>query len=166
MQDVLSAPSLSIHEPFDHPYRAGAPRSSKLLDQVRDAIRLKHYSIRTEEAYVDWIKRFILFHKTPEGRFRHPQDMGAAEIAAFLPHLAVDKNVAASTPNQALSALLFLYRNVLGRDVSLSGDVLRAKKPRRLPTVLTKEEASPFHAAAGEKDVVFERPRTSCLNEL
>ncbi len=114
--------------------------SSRLLDQVRDAIRLKHYSIRTEEADVDWIKRFILFHKTPEGRVRHPQDMGAAEIAAFLTHLAVDKNVAASTQNQALRALLFFYRNVLGRDVILSGDALRAKKLRRLPTVLTKEE--------------------------
>jgi site-specific recombinase XerD len=78
----------------------------KLLDQVRDAIRLKHYSIRTEETYVDWIRRFILFH----GK-RHPRQMGTPEIEAFLTHLAVDRKVAASTQNQALSALLFLYRD-------------------------------------------------------
>ena len=80
----------------------------KLLDQVRDAIRLKHYSIRTEETYVDWIRHFILFH----GK-RHPRQMGTPEIEAFLTHLAVDRKVAASTQNQALSALLFLYRDVL-----------------------------------------------------
>ena len=77
----------------------------RLLDRVRDAIRLKHYSIRTEATYIDWIKRYILFHHK-----RHPQQMGASEIEAFLTHLAVDRNVAASTQNQALSALLFLYR--------------------------------------------------------
>jgi len=75
---------------------------------VRDAIRLKHYSIRTEATYIDWIKRYILFHDK-----RHPQEMGASEIEAFLTHLAVDRNIAASTQNQALSALLFLYREVL-----------------------------------------------------
>jgi site-specific recombinase XerD len=80
----------------------------KLLDQVRDALRVKHYSIRTEEAYVDWIKRFILFH----GK-RHPKEMAAAEVQAFLTHLAVDEHVAASTQNQALAALVFLYREVL-----------------------------------------------------
>jgi hypothetical protein len=81
-------------------------RPKKLLDQVRDAIRLEYYSIRTEHAYVGWIKRFIFFHKK-----RHPFEMGATEIERFLTHLAVDKNVAASTQNQALSALLFLYRD-------------------------------------------------------
>ncbi len=111
------------------------PTSKKLLDQVRDAIRLKHYSIRTEEVYVSWIKRFILFHKK-----RHPLEMGAAEIEEFLTHLAVNENVAASTQNQALSALLFLYREVLHQDL-VPIDALRARKPKRLPTVLTK--ASP-----------------------
>jgi len=106
----------------------------KLLDRVRDAIRLKHYSIRTEEAYVNWIKRYIFFHDV-----RHPAEMGAAEVEAFLTHLAVNENVAASTQNQALSALLFLYREVLNEDLGPI-DALRAKKPKRLPTVLTKEE--------------------------
>jgi integrase len=106
----------------------------KLLDQVRDAIRLKHYSIRTEEAYVNWIKRYIFFHGV-----RHPAEMGAAEVEAFLTHLAVKENVAASTQNQALSALLFLYREVLHQELG-PVDALRAKRPKRLPTVLTKEE--------------------------
>ncbi len=110
------------------------PNSKKLLDRVRDAIRLKHYSIRTEEAYVNWIKRYIFFHDV-----RHPAEMGAAEVEAFLTHLAVKENVAASTQNQALSALLFLYREVLHQDLGPI-DALRAKKPKRLPTVLTKEE--------------------------
>ncbi len=107
----------------------------KLLDQVRDIIRLKHYSIRTEEAYVRWIKRYILFHNK-----RHPKDMGGAEIEAFLTHLAVDQNVAASTQNQAFSALLFLYREVLRKDLDFPIDSARAKKPKRLPTVMTREE--------------------------
>ncbi|NIO70049.1 MAG: integron integrase [Anaerolineae bacterium] len=112
------------------------PAPKKLLDQVRDAIRLKHYSIRTEEAYVNWITRHILFHNK-----RHPKDMGSAEIEAFLTHLAVDQKVAASTQNQALSALLFLYRVVLKKDLEGLIDPVWAKKPKRLPTVLTKEEA-------------------------
>ncbi len=107
----------------------------KLLDQVSDTIRGKHYSIRTEQAYVNWIKRYILFHDK-----RHPKEMGSAEIAAFITYLAVEKNVAASTQNQALSALLFLYREVLEIDPG-PVDAVRAKKPRRLPHVLTKEEA-------------------------
>jgi integron integrase len=109
-------------------------RPKRLLDQVRDAIRLKHYSIRTEEAYVNWVKRYIFFHDK-----RHPAEMGAHEVEAFLTHLAVKENVAASTQNQALSALLFLYREVLHQDLG-SIDALRAKRPRRLPTVLTREE--------------------------
>jgi len=108
----------------------------KLLDQVRDVLRLKHYSIRTEQAYTDWIRRYILFH----GK-RHPKDMGAPEIEAFLTHLAVDGNVAASTQNQALCALEFLYREVLRQEWDDSIAPVRAKKPQRLPTVLTKDEA-------------------------
>ena len=110
-------------------------RPKKLLDQVREAIQLKHYSIHTEEAYVNWIKRFILFHHK-----RHPQEMGRAEIEAFLTHLAVHERVAASTQNQALNALLFLYREVLQQDLTFPIHAIRAKKPKRLPTVLTKEE--------------------------
>jgi len=111
-------------------------RSPKLLDQVRQAIRLKHYSIRTEQAYVGWIKRFILFHNK-----RHPKNMGTPEVTAFLTHLAIDRHVAASTQNQALSALLFLYRHVLGQDLQGSIDAVRAKTPQRLPTVMSREEA-------------------------
>jgi integron integrase len=111
-------------------------RPKKLLDQVRDAIRLRHYSIRTEEAYVGWITRFTLFHDK-----RHPNEMGRAEVEAFLTHLAVERNVAASTQNQAFSALLFLYREVLHKDLGGPIDALRASKPKHLPTVLTREEA-------------------------
>ncbi len=107
----------------------------KLLDQVRDVCRVKHYSRRTEDAYTDWIKRYILFHKK-----RHPQDMGVKEIEAFLTHLAVEGNVAASTQNQALSALLFLYREVLRIDLPETINAVRAKKPARLPVVLTPAE--------------------------
>ncbi|MGH8064661.1 MAG: phage integrase N-terminal SAM-like domain-containing protein [Candidatus Entotheonellia bacterium] len=112
------------------------PRPKKLLDHVRDAIRLKHYSIRTEESYVTWIKRYIFFHNK-----RHPNEMGSAAIEAFLTYLAVHQKVAASTQNRALSALLFLYRDVLKKPLDLPIDAIRAKKPKRLPTGLTKEEA-------------------------
>jgi len=110
---------------------------SKLLDQMRDVLRLKHMSIRTEEAYLSWAKRFILFHDK-----RHPQDMGAPEIRAFLTHLAVHDKVAASTQNGALHALLFLYRHVLKQPFPALADLERAKRPRRVPTVLTREEAT------------------------
>lgn len=109
--------------------------SPKLLDQVRGKIRLKHYSIRTEQSYLDWIKRFILFH----GK-RHPKDMGPQDVEAFLTHLAVQGKVAASTQNQAKSALLFLYKEVLGIELSWLDNVERAKAPKRLPVVLTREE--------------------------
>ena len=108
-----------------------APTPAKLLDQVRDKIRVKHYNIRTETQYVQWIRRFILFH----GK-RHPKEMGAAEAEAFLTHLAVDGNVSASTQNQALSALLFLYREVLEIDLPWLDNVVWAKPPQRLPTGL------------------------------
>ncbi len=110
------------------------PRPKKLLDRVRDAIRLKHYSYRTEETYVHWIRRYILFHNK-----RHPSEMGSPEIELFLTHLAVEAHVAASTQNQALSALLFLYRYVLHQELA-PVDAVRAKRSRYLPTVLTREE--------------------------
>jgi integron integrase len=108
----------------------------KLLDQVRAVLREKHYSIHTERSYVDWIKRFILFH----GK-RHPHEMGAPEIEAFLTHLAIEQRVAASTQNQALYALLFLYREVLKVELDGAINAVQAKKPRRLPTALTRDEA-------------------------
>jgi integron integrase len=107
----------------------------KLLVQVREVIRRKHYSIRTEQAYCDWIKRFILFHHK-----RHPAEMAEPEITEFLTHLAVKANVAAATQNQALSALLFLYREVLHVEIGWLDRVERAKKPARLPVVLTRPE--------------------------
>ncbi len=110
----------------------GKPR---LLDQVRDQIRLKHYSIRTERVYCEWLKRFIRFHN-----YRHPEEMGAAEVEAFLSDLAVRRTVSASTQNQALAALLFLYKQVLKLDLPWLGEVVRAKKPQRLPVVLTIAE--------------------------
>ncbi|MDP2785835.1 MAG: integron integrase [Sulfurimicrobium sp.] len=107
----------------------------KLLDQVRGKIRLKHYSIRTEQAYVDWIKRFVLhFDK------RHPRELGAAEVEQFLTHLAVHGKVAASTQNQAKSALLFLYKEVLAVELPWLDNVERAKAPKRLPVVLNRDE--------------------------
>ena len=107
----------------------------KLLDRVRTAVRVRHYSRRTEQAYVDWIRRYILFHKK-----RHPSTMGAAEISAFLAWLAVQRRVSASTHNQALSALLFLYRQVLGLDLGPIEHVPRARMPDKLPVVLSREE--------------------------
>lgn len=109
---------------------------SKLLDNVRQAIRMRHYSIRTERSYVDWIKRYIYFHN-----LRHPQDMGVLEIRAFLSDLAVRHSVAASTQNQAFAALLFLYKNVLQIDLPYIEGVERAKRPQRLPVVFTQSEA-------------------------
>lgn len=108
---------------------------SQLLDEVRAAIRLRHYSIRTEEAYVGCIRRFILFHHK-----RHPQEMGVDEIRQYLSHLAIDGNVAASTQNVALSALLFLYKEVLHVELPLIEGVERAKRPQRVPVVLTPDE--------------------------
>ena len=112
--------------------RAGKP---KLLEQVRDVIRRKHYSIRTEQAYIDWIKRFIIYH----GK-RHPGEMAEEEVAEFLTHLARHLNVAASTQNQALSALLFLYKEVLKHEIGWLEKVERAKKPPKLPVVLSRGE--------------------------
>src|SRR6266404_9964972 len=99
----------------------GKPK--RLLDQVRDVIRRKHYSLRTEQSYTDWIRRFILYHKK-----RHPRDMAEAEVGEFLTHLARDGHVAASTQNQALSAILFLYREVLKQEIGWLEGVQRAKR--------------------------------------
>jgi integron integrase len=111
------------------------PPKPRLLDRVRLALRARHGSRRTEKAYVAWIRRYILFH----GK-RHPAEMGAAEITQFLSALAVEQNVAASTQNQALSALLFLYRSVLEQELPWLDGVVRAKRAARLPVVLTREE--------------------------
>jgi integron integrase len=121
------SPSLSVSPPPDKP--------KKLLEQVRDVMRLKHYSLRTERAYCDWIRRFIHYH----GK-RHPREMAEPELTAFLTHLAREAHVAASTQNQALSALLFLYKEVLKTEIGWLDNVERATKPKRLPVVLTRDE--------------------------
>jgi integron integrase len=117
------------------PPTANAPHPTRLLDRVREALRARHYSIRTEEAYVGWIRRFVRFHG-----LRHPEAMGEAEVNRFLSHLAVAGGVAASTQSQALAALLFLYRDVLRRPLAGLEGVVRAKRPVRLPIVLTRGE--------------------------
>jgi integron integrase len=117
------------------PSNAVVASSPKLLDRVRWRLRAKHYSIRTEEAYVDWARRFILFHHK-----RHPREMGEKEISDFLSHLAVEKNVSASTQNQAFSALLFLYQQVLERKLEFIDNVQRVTRPAKLPVVLTPAE--------------------------
>lgn len=109
--------------------------TSPFLQQVRNAIRVRHYSIRTEQAYVDWIQRFILFH----GK-RHPNELGEADVGRFLTWLAVERNVAPSTQNQALNALVFLYRHVIDRPLGDITNAARAKKPQKLPVVLTQDE--------------------------
>ena len=107
----------------------------RLLDQMRAATRLRHYSLRTGQAYVFWARKFILFH----GK-RHPLDMGETEVGQFLQHLALNKRVAASTQNQALNALLFLYGSVLNKPLGKLPNVFRAKRPKRLPSVLRQDE--------------------------
>lgn len=124
-------------------YTTPSAEPPRLLDQVVAQIRTRHYSRRTEMAYVGWIKRYIFFH----GK-RHPLEMGGAEVEAFLTHLAVDRRVAANTQSQALSALLFLYREVLGVDLPWLDGVTRAKKPQRLPTVLNGGEVRALLACA------------------
>jgi integron integrase len=108
----------------------------RLLDAVRAAIRLRHYSYRTEKAYVDWIRRFILYHER-----RHPRDMGGDEVRDFLSHLASERQVSPATQAQALAAVLFLYKRVMNVDLPWIDNVVRARRPKRLPTVLTKNEA-------------------------
>lgn len=113
-----------------------------LLDQVRDVIRKKHYSIRTEQAYVERVKRFVLFHNK-----RHPKYMGEKEISEYLSHLATEQKVAASTQNQALNAIVFLYKHVLRIELGDFGHIERSKRPERLPTVMAKSEVSRVLAA-------------------
>jgi integron integrase len=115
--------------------KASCSRQPRLLDRVRETARLRHYSRRTEKAYVGWIRRFILFH----GK-RHPDEMSRREVEAFLSHLAVRGKVSASTQTQAFSALLFLYRDVLNREIGWLESVVRARKPVRYPVVLTRQE--------------------------
>src|SRR5438105_9440581 len=113
----------------------------KLIEQVRNVMRFKHYSLRTDRNYLDWIERFIRFHG-----MRHPREMGEAEVGAFQTHLAREGKVAASTQNQALSALLFLYKEVLKQEIGWLKQVERAKKPARLPVVLTRDEVRKIFA--------------------
>ena len=135
MQHNIPKPLLKNNAPIASMTDQVEPPPRKLLDRVSDAIRVKHYSYQTEKSYVQWVRRFILFHNK-----RHPSEMGGDEVNAFLTHLAVAENVAASTQNQALSAILFLYREVLQQELDLNLNAVRAKRPRRLPTVLTVEE--------------------------
>ena len=113
----------------------GTPDSPKLIDQMREALRTRHYSPRTEQVYVLWVKRFIRFHK-----MRHPKEMAEPEINEFLTYLAVEQKVSASTQNQALAAVLFLYRRVFGVDIGDLGGVVRARKSHHVPIVMTRAE--------------------------
>ncbi len=127
-------------------------KEKKLLEQMRDVVRLKHYSLRTERTYCDWVERFIRFHaerpglergEEAEGRgraWRHPREMGEKEVSEFLTYLAREGAVSAATQNQALSALLFLYKQVLKQELGWLHEVERARKPARLPAVLTRDE--------------------------
>src|SRR5262249_25827701 len=148
------------------------PPPTRLLDRVRAAVRARHDSVRTEEAYVAWIKRFILFH----GK-RHPAERGEPEINRFLTDLAVHRKVSASTQNQALSALLFLYQHVLNQPIDWVNPAVRAQRPERLPVVLTKQEvkailglmdgspqwiAALLYGAGPASDGMFAAPRQGC----
>jgi integron integrase len=126
-----------VYRPENADMQVGRGRTPRLLDELRRVLRVKHYSLRTEQVYVDWTRRFI----RANGR-RHPRDMGVAEVEAFLSQLAVQGKVAASTQNQALSALLFLYREVLGIDLPWLDGVTRTKRPARVPTVLSRDEVT------------------------
>ena len=131
----MTSPDHRLFHAAFSPSVSVATQPPKLLNRMRDHLRTRHYSIRTETAYVDWARRFILFH----GK-RHPQEMGAPEVEAFLTHLAVQRQVSASTQNQAKAAILYLYKQVLGVDLPWLGDVVQAKAPKRLPVVLTATE--------------------------
>ncbi len=134
----LSFAALSaVAEPAPQP---DAKLEPKLLDLVRLACRLRHYSYRTEQTYCGWVKRFCRFHRDEQGRPRHPRDLGERHVAAFLGHLATERDVAASTQNQALCALVFLYKAVLGEERGDFGDVPRARRRKKLPVVLSRHE--------------------------
>ncbi|NMG14249.1 phage integrase N-terminal SAM-like domain-containing protein [Aromatoleum bremense] len=140
VSDIVENPS-SL-SPSPSPVATGAPR---LLDLVRERLRLKHYSVRTEKAYLGWIRRYIIHH----GR-RHPANMGRREVEAFLTSLAVERDVSAATQGQALSAILFLYREVLEQPLPWLDEVTRAKRPARLPSVLLRAEVQRLIAAADD----------------
>src|SRR6266516_4064595 len=133
---------------------------ARLFDQVREVMRFHHYSLRTEKAYRQWMRRFLVFHRRPDrsgpqAGWRHPQEMGGPEVVEFLTHLAVAGNVAASTQNQALNALVFLYEQVLQRPLGELGEFARVNRPARLPEVLTHEQTQRVLAAL--------RPGTTAL---
>lgn len=130
---------------------------SRFLDSIRDRVRLKHYSIRTEEAYVGWAKKYILFHNK-----KHPSELGKFEMEQFLTYLAVDQKVAASTQNQALAALLFMYKEVLQIDPPWVENVVRAKKPKRLPVVLTKVEIKRLFSKLDSLQLLYARLMYGC----
>ena len=140
---MLRHDTIHLHSPAHRPRLDLVMRRSlrhkahkpKLLDQVRHIIRFRHYSYQTEKTYVHWIKRFIFFHQK-----RHPIDMGKEEVEQFHTSLAVDRHVSAATQNQALHALLFLYREVLAQELGWLNDIIPAKRPQRLSTVLTQQE--------------------------
>lgn len=137
--DPRDMPAPATHAPSPPPLSSPVDITiipkPKLLDQVRHVLRFRHYSYQTEKTYVHWIKRFIFFHHK-----RHPREMGKAEVERFLTALAVERHVSAATQNQALNALLFLYRNVLALELGWLNDIVHAKRPQRLPTVLTQHE--------------------------
>src|SRR5688572_1713605 len=130
------------HKPVDSNSIVIPNPKAKLLDQVREVLRVKHYALRTEEVYVLWIKRYIFFHQK-----RHPREMGAPEVQAFLSDLAVNQKVSASTQNQALNALVFLYHEVLHQPLEWMDQLVRAKRSRPLPVVMTRDEAHRLLAA-------------------
>jgi site-specific recombinase XerD len=135
-------------------------KDKKLLDQMRGVLRLKHYSYRTEQSYIDWVERFVRYHARKKSAqagsnrlaWRHPREMREEEVSEFLTHLARDGNVAPSTQNQALSALLFLYKHVLKVEIAWLTDVERATKPKRIPVVLTRDEVHRLFAHLHGRD--------------
>ncbi len=131
---------ISLHATFDQ--IAMNHQSPTLLERVSNVLRRQHYARRTEQAYLHWIKRYIYFYRSNDGDFRHPTEIGAAEVEAFLTYLAVERKVSASTQNQAFSALLFLYNRVLDQPLQQRIMPTMAKRPERLPTVLSKQEAA------------------------
>ena len=132
---------MASDHPVPRPHSTGDP-PPRLLDRLRSECRRRHYSYHTERAYADWVRRYCLFHRDDQGQPRHPCTLAEPDLAAFLSHLAEDRRVAASTQNQALHAVLFLYDAVLGRPLERVEGVARARRPKRLPVVLTREEVS------------------------
>ena len=122
----------------------------RFMEQCREVMRFRRLALRSEQAYLEWIKRFIFFHDK-----RHPKDMGKAEVQAFLTHLAAQRNVSAGTQNQALNALVFLYRHMLVRDLGILDGVVRARRSQKLPVVLSKAEVSRLLAAVPDKHRLF-----------